>query len=449
MKTFFRFALCFVLLTISRATAQETFAPLITENCVAVVHVDFSKMDVDVVKGDLQKLGEALLKGLAFDDKSFKATARELTVELEKLDILVRSHYEKFTKELGITECALIADWELIASGVNPFVAVPWNNKTEKHFDTFIQALAGVGQWDASSINLENSNFVIVDGFLLLLPGQPYEKERVAAWSGAAKPAPASAPIHAALKSTSGAEIKAAVVLPENLREMIVNAPFPPDLPLEVRNFFLFAAQKIEWASASVLVANLFGKEPAKNADVLLTVKMAKPADAVMMREMLENLIEFGVHFTQYNMEQESRGELQMSPLTAQFLKGFLRTLLPDVEGDKLFFRIKGSYGGLWSGNTFFSTFGIGTAMLLPAFQTAQRSHQIQVGRHSARLYVLILTSAWSGPYVAETVSFIDPWGAPYQYVSPGKNGRAFEIWSFGPDGIAGTEDDIVHWINR
>ncbi len=43
-----------------------------------------------------------------------------------------------------------------------------------------------------------------------------------------------------------------------------------------------------------------------------------------------------------------------------------------------------------------------------------------------------------------------DPWGMPYQYLAPGdKNPRTFDLYSVGPDGIEGGEDenaDIVNW---
>jgi general secretion pathway protein G len=41
-----------------------------------------------------------------------------------------------------------------------------------------------------------------------------------------------------------------------------------------------------------------------------------------------------------------------------------------------------------------------------------------------------------------------DPWGNPYQYVSPGEHGL-FDIYSFGADGRIGGEEldaDIVSW---
>ncbi|GJL81002.1 MAG: type II secretion system protein G [marine bacterium B5-7] len=41
-----------------------------------------------------------------------------------------------------------------------------------------------------------------------------------------------------------------------------------------------------------------------------------------------------------------------------------------------------------------------------------------------------------------------DPWGNPYQYLSPGEHGT-FDLWSFGPDGVSGGlqgDDDITNW---
>lgn len=38
-----------------------------------------------------------------------------------------------------------------------------------------------------------------------------------------------------------------------------------------------------------------------------------------------------------------------------------------------------------------------------------------------------------------------DPWGNHYQLANPGKHG-AIDIFSTGPDGESGTEDDIGNW---
>lgn len=39
----------------------------------------------------------------------------------------------------------------------------------------------------------------------------------------------------------------------------------------------------------------------------------------------------------------------------------------------------------------------------------------------------------------------LDPWGNDYQLLNPGEQGR-IDVFSMGPDGEAGTEDDIGNW---
>ena len=53
----------------------------------------------------------------------------------------------------------------------------------------------------------------------------------------------------------------------------------------------------------------------------------------------------------------------------------------------------------------------------------------------------------WNGPYVSGTIG-LDPWGNTYQYEYPPTHGNADtpDIWSYGPDGEEGTEDDINSW---
>jgi general secretion pathway protein G len=42
-----------------------------------------------------------------------------------------------------------------------------------------------------------------------------------------------------------------------------------------------------------------------------------------------------------------------------------------------------------------------------------------------------------------------DPWGVPYNYISPGKyNPNGFDVWSCGPDRMDGTADDIGNWTS-
>jgi general secretion pathway protein G len=53
----------------------------------------------------------------------------------------------------------------------------------------------------------------------------------------------------------------------------------------------------------------------------------------------------------------------------------------------------------------------------------------------------------WSGPYLKKAEGLVDPWGRPYQYRVPGRNGT-FEIFTLGRDnapGGTGEDQDVVN----
>ena len=54
----------------------------------------------------------------------------------------------------------------------------------------------------------------------------------------------------------------------------------------------------------------------------------------------------------------------------------------------------------------------------------------------------------WEGPYLEKNVP-LDPWGNEYVYEVPGRyadEGKP-DIYSMGPDGMEGTDDDIGNWM--
>ena len=57
--------------------------------------------------------------------------------------------------------------------------------------------------------------------------------------------------------------------------------------------------------------------------------------------------------------------------------------------------------------------------------------------------------TSWKGPYLKKGVP-ADPWGNPYSYEYPGKhNASGYDLSSMGPDGRAGTDDDITNWDEK
>jgi general secretion pathway protein G len=54
--------------------------------------------------------------------------------------------------------------------------------------------------------------------------------------------------------------------------------------------------------------------------------------------------------------------------------------------------------------------------------------------------------TAWKGPYLKSEIP-ADPWGRAYVYECPGKhNASGYDLYSVGPDGQAGNDDDISSW---
>ena len=51
----------------------------------------------------------------------------------------------------------------------------------------------------------------------------------------------------------------------------------------------------------------------------------------------------------------------------------------------------------------------------------------------------------WDGPYLEEKIDN-DPWGKPWQYRYPGTHNNDYDLYSFGPDGQEGGDDDIKNW---
>ncbi len=51
------------------------------------------------------------------------------------------------------------------------------------------------------------------------------------------------------------------------------------------------------------------------------------------------------------------------------------------------------------------------------------------------------LKSLWKGPYLDEEIP-LDPWGNPYQFQVPGREGYPFALFSHGADGKSGGEDN-------
>ena len=90
----------------------------------------------------------------------------------------------------------------------------------------------------------------------------------------------------------------------------------------------------------------------------------------------------------------------------------------------------------------------------LSEFKTALGIYEIQVGTNPTTAQGLdallnrpsdIDADRWPGPLLERVPR--DQWGNPWQYRYPGQhNTDSYDLWSFGPDGQDGTDDDITNW---
>jgi general secretion pathway protein G len=81
--------------------------------------------------------------------------------------------------------------------------------------------------------------------------------------------------------------------------------------------------------------------------------------------------------------------------------------------------------------------------------QTSLDTYRLDVGDFPSTLNLLRASEQnnWDGPYLPKNVPN-DPWGNPYFYQSPGPNGEAYILMSYGKDGEPGGTDeskDLVH----
>ncbi len=90
----------------------------------------------------------------------------------------------------------------------------------------------------------------------------------------------------------------------------------------------------------------------------------------------------------------------------------------------------------------------------IDALEKALDQYRLDTGRYPTTelgLNALVTKPAnepkWNGPYLRKTVP-LDPWGRPYQFLSPGQKGD-FDLLSYGKDGVPGGTGDNADLTNH
>ena len=363
-----RFCTFLLALVIGAASAvgQETFAPLITENTVLFIHIDLQKAEIDTVKQNWKTYSEGLMKSLHFEALPLKAALSALDKDLDKLDEYIRPAFETITHKLGIKEIAIIMDTELLSEGEPAVFAIPWKGKTDADLETllslFPEPFFGYGYRD----NLKDC-FVVGKDCLILGVDSTDEAAEVRKWLDNAKPAPDGA-IMQAMKSLGNDDIKIAAAMTETAREYLLETLKETDeFPEPVLNILTYVARKVDWVATSFsnpLFTPSVMEEMPPLPLLKLTVKTRTASDAKMLRTMLESSIDLGITAWRTAMMAAAAVHGEEFPELPQFFyefaRGYARSLLPVVEGDKLIFQTPdfgGRYnelnwlmvGGMWS----------------------------------------------------------------------------------------------------
>ncbi|MDR0869849.1 MAG: DUF1559 domain-containing protein [Planctomycetaceae bacterium] len=372
MKHLVLSALCAVVFMTVQASpvdvsAQETFAPLITDSTVAFVHLDFHNVRLDAVEEHIIKSSQEYLRELSFDKKSEEATIADLQDLLKQFDAFARPVWETMTQTLGIQEIAVVVDLKLAElSGSPGVIAMPWKNKTAADLRKF------------NALFPEDLDFVAVPagGFLFVpvkdFPDPESEGEIIRGWFNGLEPVK-DGKIYQALKAVEKAELKFAAAIPPELLEQI-SAEEWNDVPKEVAGLLTFAKRKVEWFAAGVPL-DIFLTNKTDN-QITAVIKTPKRSDAVQLRALLEQTVEFGTNAMRYGIEQEKDKDFQFPPVFFTFMKGYLRTWLPTVEDDKLVWKINqdGWTKAYTNQHGLIAAAGVSAALLLPAVQAAREA---------------------------------------------------------------------------
>lgn len=91
------------------------------------------------------------------------------------------------------------------------------------------------------------------------------------------------------------------------------------------------------------------------------------------------------------------------------------------------------------------------TRAQISSLETAIRAYNMDNGKFPTMdqglAALLEKNEKGQGPYLENTRTLPkDQWENDFRYLVPGDKNPDYDLWSCGPDGVSGTEDDIGNW---
>ena len=349
-------ALFAVIFAVSPIFAQqkspaETLAPLINEKTIIVAQLNLDAVDFSQIRQFALDGVEQYVKLQGFEQKSIDEVLKEGAKVIDAKLPMVEAVYGQFIASSGLRSVYFISYYDHIPA-MPGFLVTPTQGMTEAQLAFLKENIE------------ENMQIPFVfekNGFLIVPLGDAYtlDEDVLTEYLDALKPAKVAA-FENAFAGTDTAILRLAVVVPENLTEILAEAGVPV-MPIPQLGTLLYLLNEhTRWANVVV---------DLKKPDLRATIQMSSNDSAVEARETLIDLVDMGAAMMIMQMEQDEN-VAEFAPFAAAYLRGVFRTLLPAVADDRLVYETSGEKNAAAA----VGVGGVAVALLLPAVQAAREA---------------------------------------------------------------------------
>jgi len=313
----------------SPAFSQESIAPLLSNDTIAIVHVNLKNVDFDrLAQSNVNRI-DSFFEKFNYDGASREAIAREAkSLIVGKLN-LIRPLYQMFIMGARLDEICVVS----YASGLKTapaIVAVPLEGKTANQI-TMLESF------------FNNAPFkpFPFEGFLILaVPVSPDKGEEAAEWIKKHLQEDRDVARMGAFFQNMPEDtiFRAVVIKPTNVQELLDSVDLS-QVPPQVFTILNVVLDKFQWIA--------FEYDPYA-CSVRVTVQTSSETDAKELHELFQAAQDAGVeairlglyagiaHYARENSAWNFGTEYV--PLLTEVIRGTLRKKLPQIDGSRLVF---------------------------------------------------------------------------------------------------------------